>query len=37
MVELDEVIELSRETALVFVHVPARMVAEEARPLKDAA
>ena len=37
LVDLDEPIDLKRGTALLFVHVPAPMVAEEPAPYRDAA
>lgn len=37
LVDLDEAVALERETALVFVHVPARFVAQAERTLEDAA
>jgi len=37
LVELDEQIELTRQTALLFVHVPYAIVTAEERQVKDAA
>lgn len=37
LVELDEQVELARNTALLFVHVPANVVSTVNRPLEDAA
>ena len=37
LVELDEVVELTRQTALLFVHVPATVAADDARDLQEAA